>query len=476
MISHLNNKKIIVGIIVVFLFCLFPQNNVEAESTLWTKQLRESLYNFYGGQWTLDWPSIQVLYKARVVNLDTGAVLACGSTVRGGTNIRFEFLPHVYTDIAWFGTGTVFDSPYGNWNNGGNKSGGSVCVGKNAYQSRNTNGGGGLSGGMFADFSVNPPNKSISGLSASCNKQGNGNATCKETRTTTINAKFNFGGTYGKFWSAAKIGGSCFTSREPLVSLRTGSKKVDIGAKTINCPIHVFAPTGKPPASPAIRRNACAIGSISSYIVSATDPDTKPDENKVRFLLDWNNDGTTDQIMPASGYYESGSEQTIPHVWSSPGRKAIRVTTEDNQGLTSAPILFQDEISDCIYPSPLRPGATSTVPQITPNDVINADGTLNMDINKLIEDYDEFGLFRPGELIFEMDPKITNTTCNATWSAKRADSCALFKSDTNVGDVEITGALDVDPGTYELKCKQFRDNTFITKTQVCRKNPLFREI
>jgi len=473
--KRFSNKKIIGGIMAVFLFCLIPQNQVAAESTLWTTQLRESLYNFYNGQWTLDWPSIQVLYKARVVNVDTGAILACGSTVRGGTNIRFEFLPHLYTDIAWFGTGTVFDSPYGNWNNGGNRSGGSVCVAKNAYQARNTFGSGQLINGMFADFSVQPPNKSITGLPASCSIQGNGNAACKETRTSTINAAFNFAATFGKFWSGMTLNGGCYTSRDALTSLATG-QNIAIGAKTINCPIHYFAPTGKPPQTPAMRRNACAIGSISSYVISATDPDTKPNENKVRFLLDWNADGTTDQIMPASGYYESGTEQTIPHVWSSTGAKSIRVTTEDNQGLTSAPLLFQDEVTDCIYPSPLRPGATSTVPQITPDDVINADGTLSIDINRLIEDYDEFGLFRPGEIIFEMDPKITNTTCNATWSAKRVDSCSLLKSDIKISDVDITGALDVDPGTYELKCKQFRDNTFITKTQVCRKNPLFREV
>ena len=36
-----------------------------------------------------------------------------GSTVPAGTVVRYEFVPHEYTDIYWFGTGHNFDTPYG---------------------------------------------------------------------------------------------------------------------------------------------------------------------------------------------------------------------------------------------------------------------------------------------------------------------------------------------------------------------------
>src|SRR3989344_3300431 len=49
--------------------------------------------------------SATVTYNAQVINRDTGAIIAPGSTVPTGTEIEYQFVPHVYTDISWFAVG-----------------------------------------------------------------------------------------------------------------------------------------------------------------------------------------------------------------------------------------------------------------------------------------------------------------------------------------------------------------------------------
>jgi len=151
-------------------------------------------------------PNISIQYNTRIKNLDTGEIVQCGSSVPTGTRLKFEFSPHNYRDITWFATGYSVDSPYGKWTNGASFTGSKCSSGNyvsydslydptfNFWYAMKT----------FVSFVVNPPTKSItnrSGLSSCGNPDSNGSITCTANTAGSITPKFNFGNTYGKFYS-----------------------------------------------------------------------------------------------------------------------------------------------------------------------------------------------------------------------------------------------------------------------------------
>lgn len=442
-------------------------NAAHAESVIWSKVVRG--YFLYKNTWSLNWPSIQVAYHTRVVNTATGAVVRCGSTVPAGTRLSFQFVPHVYTDISWAGTGTINDSPYGDWNANASRGSGSVCVQKNMFRASNSSDPSGrmLSNVLFANFSVDPPNKRITGLPQSqCTTAPSGNVTCTPTAGTTLQAVFTFGRTYGQFWGGAKLSGNvCTTSTSPL----TGGR-VDIDAQQINCSITVSdTPEGQPPAAPTITANACVAGRAIPYSIVAS----HPDRAQIRYLIDWNGDMRADQIVPSTGYVASGAPQSVSHTWGSTGPFTVRVAAQDTAGRLSAWTSYQiaqcqiPDCINCVAGTTSETGFMETVTNIVSG--VPPVGT--------VLDATRVGVGGPpGELTLVMNPKITNTTCKATWEGRYVTACGMYRQQVKLNDIAVQGEEDVTPGLYEVRCTQIADGAPISATASCTRNPNPREL
>ncbi|MFA7193909.1 MAG: hypothetical protein WC087_03255, partial [Candidatus Paceibacterota bacterium] len=362
-----NFLKINISVFVLVTIIL-PTSFVQAESVVWSKTLNEnfevrnaqSAYRMH----MLDKPNIQIRYNSRVLNIDTGQVLSCGSKVAPGTKLKFEFINHEYTDVAWFGTGTAYDSPYGSWNIDGGRSPGSICQEKNFYRiSQQTHRG---KWAFFTeknsaeeyyrlknymDFSVNPPTKTISGLAdvAGCQTLANGNVECKINEEATLVAKFDFAETYSHLYYGFKTltniynpEEKCYATEKPLSKVAAAVNnfvrggrggfslaptptatpdpiKIPIPSQSISCPIYVAdSGTNTPPNAPTITVNngdkSCVSGATISYGATSIDADKDPEDSQLRYLIDWDNDGSVDQTVPSTGYVSSNTTQTFSFV------------------------------------------------------------------------------------------------------------------------------------------------------------------
>jgi len=69
-----------------------------------------------------------------------------------------------------------------------------------------------------------------------------------------------------------------------------------------------------------------------SYTFRASDSDG----DTVRYGIDWDNNGTTDEWLPASGYVASNTVKSTNHTWTSSGTKTFTARTQDSEGAYSA--------------------------------------------------------------------------------------------------------------------------------------------
>ncbi|MBP9763483.1 MAG: hypothetical protein KBD10_01925 [Candidatus Pacebacteria bacterium] len=484
------NKTILILFFVSFLF----PSSARAESVLWTTAIQDHAYTNFAGvigygvntfYRVISNPGVQIRYNTRVTNVDTGALLACGDNVPLGTKVRFDFVEHQYTDVYWFGTGTANDSPYGSWKTNAARPTGAMCSTKNHYYTE---------GGVdhpnrakhFADLSMNPPLKTMSGLPINeCTSFGNNTTECEFNRVSTINANFNFAATYGKFYYGQSFvyvnGGICNSYTSPLQKLSRGVPnpfitffqnvqpdnisivtyirqwpspvedfRVNVPAQTIACPINVIEPEGEAPSAPTVTGNPyCKAGVPSTYTITATDPDTEPDQSMIRYAIDWDNDGKFDQLVPSTGYVVSGTAQTVSHMWRTNGEKTFQVMTQDKEGLQSAWTSYTT--AECLEPdAPL-------------------DDTL-LDESQYNTEYPD------GTLDFSLDKGVTNTTCKANWNTSYVGVCSLYKNDKFVEELAPSGEIDFTPGTYRIDCAQLSDGSLLSKTLRCLLNPDVKEI
>lgn len=496
-------------VLIVLISAVFPISFAQAESVVWSKTLNEafevrnasSAYKLH----TLTNPNLQIRYNSRVVNANTGQVLSCGAKVAPDTKIRFEFIPHEYTDVAWFGTGSSYDSPYGSWNEKAGRSSGSICQEKNFYMiGIHTHKGHvakfkpGDTKTMesiykfknYMDFSVNPPTKTISGLSdvSGCQTLENGNVECRVNEEKTLSAKFDFAETYSQLYYGFKnnIGNSnekCYATENPLskafsavgatsswVGGRGGYSvaqpqkvaepiKIPIPAQSISCPIYVAdSGTNTPPNAPRITVNngekSCVSGANISYGATSVDADRDPEDSQLRYLIDWDSDGTADQIVPSTGYVSSNTTQTFSFVSrGDEGEQTFKVAAQDKGGLLSPWVSFK--AARCV------------------NEELIVDP--NLLVPNVPVDTTTYG---PGEVEFSLNPTVTNSVCKATWSAKNVSSCSLYKNGGLLKAVEVSGQMDLTPGKYELRCQELRGGGTISvsKEQTCFLNPDFREL
>ncbi len=473
----------------MFVAFVFTPSIAKAESIVWGRQFQEYFYDIrVAGAFGMDWPYAQITYHTRVLDKNTGRIIPCGSSVPVGTKLSFDFVPHQYTDIYWFAVGTTLDSPYGQWQANAARNAGSVCVESNRYSFRRA--GEGVTGqlnGMYADFSVNPPTKSISGLPTDqCTTKPSGNVECTPTKAGVLSSKFTFAETFGNFWggftASGLTGAGCYASRYPLrrnveglvffLSARgsgyefnfEGNSRIPIPAQNISCNINVTERTITPPGRVSITSTGgvCVVGTPKTYIFKADHPDARNPTSKLRYLIDWNNDRIVDQIIPPTGYVNSGTSKSVTHIWNSTTLKNFTINAEDMTGAVTS-------VTPTVYTE------NTCVTELTYADLFSPRSAMNMYNNSSLGESSPV-IINPGEIEFDINPKITNTTCKGTWKTEYVENCALYKQNLKVEDVETEGEMDLEPGTYELRCVQLRDGEDISATQTCIKNPELREI
>ncbi len=295
-------------------------------------------------------PTMRVTYHTQVTNADTGAIIACGSSVPQGTRVAFSFVPHDYTDIYWFATGRYFDSPYGDWVAQAATPGWStICAKKNNYASFTDSG---RNFNSYASLSVNPPSKTLDVAgNADCTLTADGvSKICTANSVGSFNGTFNFASTIGHFWmgeqetkypengpcnyseAAFKQPGSIATPLGGGYWKNNGPYVLNVPKQTISCVINVEAPVGNPAAAPELHSGgACTVGTAQSISMISTDPDG----DTLRYGVDWDANGTIDQWIPVSGYVASGSTQSASRTYLIAGSKTVKVMVQDQHGNNS---------------------------------------------------------------------------------------------------------------------------------------------
>ena len=177
---------------------------------------------------------VTVNYNTKVINMDTGEMLPCAAdnpvVVTKGTKLKFEFVPHEYTDISWFSAGASFDSPYGDWLANAARPYGSMCaaIPDKDYVDSYTNQQkippfSSITGKIYTSFVVNPPTKEMRNLNGlHCTVLNDGiSQECVVDTTGNVSPVFYFDPTYGKFYSRTQIPNhpltgapACYTSNE----------------------------------------------------------------------------------------------------------------------------------------------------------------------------------------------------------------------------------------------------------------------
>lgn len=106
---------------------------------------------------------------------------------------------------------------------------------------------------------------------------------------------------------------------------------ITVPQKTVKYNINIYQPN-RPPNAPTITTGtvSCA-GNSSTFTFRAADADG----DQVRYLIDWDNNGTGDQWVPASGRVASNTAKSVTRIWTTTGSKTFRVLTEDDNGTRS---------------------------------------------------------------------------------------------------------------------------------------------
>ena len=334
-------------------------------------------------------PNITVTQNVSVVRVndsgvETGEQLPCGSTVPSGTSLRFKFAPLSATDIYWFGTGGALDSPYGAWGDTSQPPT-DVCQPHDYVGSFNF----GANVDQYVSLLANSPIRSVAATGSAC-ASGQEQSTCRNVRAGRVTATFSIAPITGKVYhqyyfngTYRGIGNTCIVSSDQMQFIPNGTaistavpaalavgpwrpvRPGDYGGEpytlrvpqqSISCPITVVDATGMPPNPPTITQDpdtTCTPGSAFPLSLTATDPD----RDRIRFLIDWDSNGSVDEFVPPSGYISSGSMVRATRTYVAPGAKRVSVLVEDEEGLTSA---SRTSSFSCVN-SRLRPDTDSII-------------------------------------------------------------------------------------------------------------------
>ena len=340
---------------------LVPVHKVNAKAVSWNTTVLSQFYycwngSIYGngpascttssaGGWAhaLDNPNITISYDATILNTNTNTPVNDTDSVPVGTNLHFSTTPHSSADISWFGTGYGADSPNGDWVTGAaTPVYPPICYPKDQVTLASS---GTLAFPVYIPLEINPPSgKTISvsaNLSCSVPTTDSNQTTsrdCVVTAAGPISAVFNIPATYGKFYyrytvavtppprcqgndaSLRTLVGSSFVdsygvqeASPPFTSsINASDYQISVPAQSITFSLTAPA-ANNPPNAPSITKPpSCTTGTAGTYSFSATDPNN----DTLRYGVDWNNDGSVDQWVPPSGYVSSGTSQSTTHTWN----------------------------------------------------------------------------------------------------------------------------------------------------------------
>ncbi len=450
-------------------------------------------------------PSMSVHYNVRVSLLDGNGtvmqVLPSEASVCKDSRVLYEFIPHTEADLYWFGTGKSWDTPYGTWRAGAaGPANADMCAPKNLFDEP-------APFKLYADFAVAPPVKSVAptGLGVSCTTLADGiSKDCTLAEAGTVAGTFTFAPTIGHFYSGytsdtyeypQNVGGVSYSGRRTvsngtnscgMLSQSVGHHVMKVMA---NCTAQSCAPTkantgdytaivpqkviphtltvtegscddleDSTPTTPTLSipsASSCVVGESTTISMSATDPDG----DNLHYLIDWNDDGSTDQIVPSSGYVPSGSTQSASRTFASTGSKTVRVRAQDEGGA-------------------LSPWATLTFSCAS-----NPDGEDDGELNGLPDLNPDPGTPQPPaiDLSLRAIPSLVRNgdTTKINWSATGVTSCTVTapNGDSWSGLESPVGGETSRPITaqtvYTLRCQSSQGVQ--TKTATVNVLPTWRE-
>nr|MCW1888385.1 hypothetical protein [Candidatus Moranbacteria bacterium] len=374
-------KKLFLTIILGGAF-LLPQV-VEGKSVSWSTTSIPELY--YVWSWNVDleanpsanygWaPGLKpnanatVTYIADIRNADTGAAINDGDTLAVGTRVTFD-IPLDNSQISWNGTGDSGDSPNGHWTNNA------------AYPTDSTLGDlvatgvmtGGSCGGeivtlpqmvdVYVPLSVNPPNIQIVPSGTATVVQEN-STTFRVTGSGSLGFSVNYPATSGKFyymynndifcgfssdnriamadkgvlqWDSCGYksfdGKTCYGSYSKALNPYNSTPKHLLNVPAQQIVFNLTVPSNNNNPNPPSLTGPTSGSTSTSYPFNtqATDPDS----DTLHYGMDWDNNNTVDEWMPASGYVPSNTTQTFNHQWATPGTYTIKALAQDSKGGTS---------------------------------------------------------------------------------------------------------------------------------------------
>jgi len=404
-----------------------------------------------------------VHYNVQVKDGNTGEVKGTNITVPHGTSLAFQFLEHESEDISWFQTGSAHGSPYGDWISGAAKppSGTfkSIAGGLWGGGTRRASqvGGSTISGGgnrtFVGNYSVSPPGKSISGLgSNSCSDANNNGKTCTMNTPGTHTVHFNFNSTAGRMWYEARGSKASYST----------SEAANVPAGTITYTIEVLEPSdgNQSPSDPTLSGTSCTAGTPMTITMSATDPDG----DMIRYLIDWDNNGSVDQIAPSYGYVASGTTYEASRIFGISGSKIVKVRTGDENGALSGWATFTfscEELPQLSQDDDDSGGAGGGILSDTPPFILNPSADLAITAIP--------SLVRFGEIT------------HVNWSAENVQSCTVLgdNGDSWSGTISSVGGETSSPiegrVVYTLLCIDLND---VPKSETASVNivPTWQEI
>ena len=160
------------------------------------------------------------------------------------------------------------------------------------------------------------------------------------------NCGTTYGGAGGGWWGGTATGGGSGYCNGAGVSGCTTTQGAGAAAGQNGYVAFTWIdppPPNQAPANPVISGSTTGtINTSYKYSFIATDPDN----DTVRYAIDWNSDGVVDEYAPTLGYVVSGATASTTHSWSTIGTKAVQVRTQDINGNNSGWTTYSVSLSN----------------------------------------------------------------------------------------------------------------------------------
>lgn len=359
-------KKLFKILFLVLFFCIafLTTGSAQAKSFTrtinWGEWLAPNQYSYLvsaegGNEGFWAKPGIYTInYQSKVMTLNTGGAevseVIDGANIPVGTRLRFKPIPLTNTDTSWNATGAAWDTPFGFFvPNAYFPSGLTYEQFKAMFTTIPCDpiwcGYASMEGWAALTWLIHPITASVdtTGTTAGMTCAPNGaNTDCvvNSAGGGAIKVNFTFSATYSKHFGASDNDGYGFpvgeivetgTSGEPLHVGETATADnpfvLNIPAAQIIYNLNVAVPNG-PPILTANGPTSGFKDASQTFTAIADDPNGDP----VKYGFDWNNTGSPQEWIPATGTTPENILQTVSHTWTTTGSKTINIRALDSLG------------------------------------------------------------------------------------------------------------------------------------------------